>query len=316
MRPSNFSHSLYLSHLSIYLKLLRAPFFTASIVPILVGTALAFAVGEVFNLPIFLLTLFAMMALHAGANIANDYFDHKSGNDLANENPTPFSGGSRVIQQGQISPASVLTASWVCLAMGIVLGMGLLLITKSAFVLILGIIGLLGGYFYTATPIKLGYRTAGELTIAFLFGLLPVYGAYYVQTMRFDLVPIVPGAIIAILIFLVILANEFADAEADRAVNKKTIVAAFGVIIAVRIYKIALMVLCLLSAINIFIIPNMLSQTVFLVILIVLSLGCIRFLNAEKLSGKGYAALSQAAILTHLIAGLTLAGSLLLSKII
>ena len=39
-----------------------------------------------------------------------------------------------------------------------------------------------------------------------MLGLLPVYGAYYVQTKRFDIVPIVPGAIIAILIFLVILA--------------------------------------------------------------------------------------------------------------
>ena len=305
-----------MSRLILYFKLLRAPFFTASVVPVLVGTSLAYAVGGVFNLPIFLLALFATMSLHGGANIANDYFDHKSRNDWVNENPTPFSGGSRLIQHGQLSPASVLIASWVCLIVGIVLGMGLLLITKSVFVLVLGVIGLFGGYFYTATPIKLGYRTAGELTIAFLFGLLPVYGAYYVQVMRFDIMPIVPGAIVAILIFLVILANEFADGPADRAVNKKTIVAAFGVIAAVRIYKIALMVLCLLAVINIFITPNILSQTVFLVILIILSLSCTRFLNVEKLSGKGYTALSRATILMHLIAGTTLTGGLLLWKIV
>lgn len=305
-----------MSRLILYFKLLRAPFFTASVVPILVGTSLAYAVGGVFNLPIFLLTLFATIALHGGANIANDYFDHKSGNDKANENPTPFSGGSRLIQRGKISPALVLIASWICLIMGIVLGAGLSLITKSMFVLIFGIIGLLGEYFYTAPPIKLGYRTAGELTIALLFGILPVYGAYYVQTMRFDIVPVLPGAIIAILIFLVILANEFADGQADKAVNKRTIVAAFGVTAAIRVYKIALMVLCLLAVVNIFTAPNMLSQTVFLVILIVLSLSCMRFLNVEKLSGKNYTALSRATILMHLIAGLTLVGSLLLSKII
>ena len=129
-------------------------------------------------------------------------------------------------------------------------------------------------------------------------------------------VPIVPGLIIALLIFLVILANEFADAEADRAVNKKTIVAQFGTTAAVWVYKIVLLVLSLLTAINIFITPNMLSQTVFLMILIVLSLSCMRFLNVEKLSGKGYTALSRATILMHLIAGLTLASGLLLSKIV
>ena len=302
--------------LILYFKLLRAPFFTASVVPVLVGTSLAYAVGGVFNLPIFILALLATIALHSGANIANDYFDHKSGNDWVNENPTPFSGGSRPIQPASLSPRSVLIASWICLAVGIVSGTGLFLITKSLFVLILGIIGLSGGYFYTATPIKLGYRTAGEVTIAFLFGLLPVYGAYYVQRMRFDFVPIVPGLIIAMLIFLVILANEFADAKADRAVNKKTIVAQFGTARAVWVYKIALLAICLLTAVNIFTSGYITAATVLLIVSVIFSLGCLRFLDAEKLNSKGYTALSRAAILMHLTAGLVLAGGLFVSKII
>ena len=302
--------------LILYLKLLRAPFFTASVVPVLVGTSLAYAVGGVFNLPIFILALFAMMALHGSANIANDYFDHKSGTDWVNKNPTPFSGGSRLIQSGEINPRSVLIASWIYLAIGIVSGISLLAITKSLFVLTLGILGLTGGYFYTATPIKLGYRTAGEVTIAFLFGLLPVYGAYYVQTMRFDFVPIVPALIIALLIFLVILANEFADAKADRAVNKKTIVAQFGITAAIWVYKIALLTMCLLGAVNIFTAGSITGAIILLIILVIFSLGCLKFLDAEKLNSTGYTALSRSTILMHLIAGLVFAGGLLLSKII
>ena len=91
-----------LSRLSIALRELRAPFFTASIIPVLVGTALAYAAKGIFNPLLFTLATITMIFLHAGANMANDYFDHLSGNDWGNRNPTPFSGGSQLIQQGLI----------------------------------------------------------------------------------------------------------------------------------------------------------------------------------------------------------------------
>ena len=46
-----------------------------------------------------LLAVLAIMALHAGANVVNDYFDSQSRNDWVNENPTPFSGGRQFIQK-------------------------------------------------------------------------------------------------------------------------------------------------------------------------------------------------------------------------
>ncbi len=130
-----------------------------------------------------------MMALHAGANIANDYFDSLSGNDWANKNVTPFSGGRQFIQQNILSPKATLAASLFCLALGALLGLVILYLTHSWFILILGLIGLLGGFFYTAPPVKLGYRGVGEIAIAFLFGILPVYGSYYLQTGAIDIIP-------------------------------------------------------------------------------------------------------------------------------
>ena len=104
------------------------------------------------------------------------------------------------------------------------IGIVIYLITQSVVILILGAIGLLGGYFYTASLIRLGYRGAGEIIIAFLFGIGPVYGSYYLQAGIIDFAPLGPSIIISMLIFLVILINEFPDAEADAAVNKKTLV--------------------------------------------------------------------------------------------
>ena len=83
----------------------------ASAAPIVVGSCLGYATVGSFNIPQFVLALFSIMLLQAGANMANDYFDHLSKNDWVNKNPTPFSGGSRFIQEGLLSPKSMLFAS-------------------------------------------------------------------------------------------------------------------------------------------------------------------------------------------------------------
>ena len=77
---------------------LRAPFFTATIVPILLGTAIAYNLNDTFSWFYFGLTLLGGLLLHAGANVINDYFDHKSQNDELNkEFIRPFTGGCRMI---------------------------------------------------------------------------------------------------------------------------------------------------------------------------------------------------------------------------
>ena len=77
----------------------RLPFLTASIVPIVLGTAVAVLMSGAVRWDLFTLTLLAGLFIQAGTNVVNDYFDHKSGNDDANwEFVRPFSGGSRAIQ--------------------------------------------------------------------------------------------------------------------------------------------------------------------------------------------------------------------------
>ncbi len=218
----------------------RPNFLTASVAPVLVGSTLGYAIIGSFNFGLFILAMLAIIFLHAGANMANDYFDHISGNDWANNNVTPFSGGSRSIQDGILSPKTVLLAALVALAAGSVIGMIIVLLTKSLLILIIGVIGLLGGFFYTAPPIKLGYRCVGEIIIALLFGLLPVFGSYYLQTGTIDIVPLLPAAIVGVLIFLIIFINEFPDLAADASVNKKTLIVRLGVPASVWIYRLAL----------------------------------------------------------------------------
>jgi 1,4-dihydroxy-2-naphthoate octaprenyltransferase len=293
----------------------RPKFLTASAAPVLVGSALGYAVAGAFQWHLFLLALFAIMALHSGANIANDYFDHISGNDWANKNVTPFSGGRRFIQEGILSPRATLLASLFCLALGAMLGVIILLITQSIFILAIGLIGLLGSFFYTAPPVKLGYRGIGEFVIAFLFGILPVYGAYYLQTGTIDAAPLAAACIMGILIFLVILVNEFPDVAADAAVNKKTLVVLFGVRPCVWIYRIAVLSTFVIMFTGVFI-SRVMAWPLMLYFLFGLptAIASIIFANVHDLStpGRTQPRASAITIFLHLVGCLTLSAGFVL----
>lgn len=304
------------SKLFTWFQELRAPFLTASIIPVLVGTSLAYSTANVFHPILFVLAVLGMISLHTGANIANDYFDHTSGNDWLNKNVTPFSGGSQFIQRGLLSPKSVLVAAWIALSIGILTGIAIFIMTKSFFVLALGLTGLLGGYFYTASPVRIGYRGAGELIIGLLFGLLPVYGSYYLQTRTIDFVPFIPGLIVAMLIFLVILINEFPDYAADSAVNKKTLVVIFGNVVTAQIYRIVLLATFCITIVSMLIFEVMRLPGLFYLATFPLALFILKYLNRDVLSEPKRHTVNKLTILFHLVGGLMLSLGFLFSYLI
>jgi len=300
------------SKLVIIFLACRPKFLTASAAPVLVGTSAAYAVSGSFNIGLFILALLAIIALQAGANITNDYYDHISGNDWVNKNPTPFSGGRRFIQQDILSARATLLAALLCLALGSAIGLVIFLLTKSIFILILGLIGLLGGFFYTAPPVKLGYRCVGEFVIALLFGVFPVYASYYLQTETIDTVPLLPAAIVALLIFLVILINEFPDVTADAAVNKKTLVVRFGVTTAIWIYRTALICSFIIAVVMLIHSPLFFAGLFYLVTLPVAVLG-LKAANKNDLVRPGRYRASQITVLLHMLGSVALTVGFIIS---
>jgi 1,4-dihydroxy-2-naphthoate octaprenyltransferase len=211
-----------------WLKAARAPFFTGSLAPVLVGTAAAFYHSGSIDWLRALLTLLAITALHAGANLANDYYDHLSGNDEINlTRAWPFTGGSRFIQEGWARPREILAASLISIAFGALIGLYFVSLLGWP-ILLLGLFGAATGFFYTASPLRLGYRGLGEIVIFLDFGLLPVLGAHYVQTETFPAAAALAGSVVGLLMTNVLWINQFQDAEADAAVGKRHWVVRLG----------------------------------------------------------------------------------------
>ncbi|MHA2056604.1 MAG: 1,4-dihydroxy-2-naphthoate octaprenyltransferase [Candidatus Thorarchaeota archaeon] len=216
------------SKLRIWLSEMRAPFLTAAIVPVILGTCVAWASSGIFLLDVFLLTLIAGVFIHIGSNIANDYYDHQSGTDDINVDfVRPFTGGSRMIQRGWMSPREVFVEAVFFFILGGGIGV-YLAYTRGFEILILGVIGVGSGFFYTAPPFRFVSRGYGEVFIGLNFGVLMTLGAYFVQTQVLAWEAVFPSIPIAILITAVLYINEFPDSDADKAVGKLTIVVRLG----------------------------------------------------------------------------------------
>jgi len=209
------------SRLKIWLLELRAPFFTASVLPVLLGTAAACGEGVRIHLPYFFLALLGAVSLHGGTNVLNDYFDYQSGNDLLyreQKNP-PFDGGSPFLIQGILKPGEVYRFAIILLALGAAIGL-FLAYQRGWPILLLGALGLFSSYFYVEPRLNLARRGWGELAVGLSFGPLSVLGAYFVQAQRLALSPFIASLPLGLLITNVLFLNQFPDLEADRAVGK------------------------------------------------------------------------------------------------
>ncbi|HEX3048317.1 MAG TPA: prenyltransferase [Bacillota bacterium] len=203
----------------LWLKASRAPFFSASVIPVLVGVTLAMREGF-FSLLGLCLALVTVVATHAGSNMINDYYD-ADGSDPLNRNFSPFNGGSRVIQNRELSKPMV--RKWALTAFGI--GLGAVIVgtiwRNNLYIILIGITGTVLGYSYSATNTYGMGRGWGELAVGAAFGPLAVLGSYLLQTNHLAWKAFLAGVPVGFLIMGVLILNEFPDIAPDRAAGKR-----------------------------------------------------------------------------------------------
>ncbi len=210
-------------------------FLLTSFMPVGLGTALAWWQGTVLNWWLAAATMVAVWFFHAGANLLNDYYDHISGTDDINQIQTPFSGGTRVIQEGLLSAEQIRAAGYFFFVLGGV-SFAALSLVAGWWLWALAVFGFFSGWGYTARPVGLAYRGWGELLIGLNFGPALVLTGYFVQTGQLKPVAVWAGVALGLWTAAIITINQLPDFEADKEVGKRTLVVRWGKTFGLRLW--------------------------------------------------------------------------------
>ncbi len=196
----------------------------AAVAPVIVGTALAGALADVFHPVTLVFTLLGAVMIQVGTNLSNDYSDARRGADAEDR-----LGPVRVTAGGLVPPRQVLIATYVSFALAVLAGVYLVAVA-GPILLAVGGASILAGVLYTGGPRPYGYEGLGEVFVFLFFGVVAVAGSFFVQV-KGDRLPweafalAVPVGLIAAAILVV---NNVRDLESDRRAGKNTLAVRVG----------------------------------------------------------------------------------------
>jgi 1,4-dihydroxy-2-naphthoate octaprenyltransferase len=199
----------------------------AAVIPVLAGTALAFA-AHAFDPLLTTLILTCAILIQIATNYFNDAIDHAKGADTHDR-----LGPIRATSSGLLSARAMMTGGALCLALATALAIPLIL--RGGWpILALGLLSLLLAYAYTGGPFPLAYLGLGEIFVVLFFGIFAVAGTYYLNALHLSPAAALAGLQIGLHSSVLLAVNNLRDLETDRAANKRTLAARFGLTFARR----------------------------------------------------------------------------------
>jgi 2-carboxy-1,4-naphthoquinone phytyltransferase len=203
----------------LWMAAIKPPMYSVAIMPIWVGTAVAFAETKIFNAVVFSTFVAAAILILAWENISNDVFDSETGIDQNKHHSLVNLTGNKPL------------IFWIG---NLCLGLGLLGILAIAFwqhdLTVIGIILLCCGlgYTYQGPPFRLGYQGLGEIICFFAFGPLAVEAAYYSQTQTWSITSLAASVIVGIATTLILFCSHFHQVKDDIAAGKRSPIVRLG----------------------------------------------------------------------------------------
>ena len=193
----------------------------AALAPVTMG--LAFALGDgVVHLPAFVCALLGAVLIQIGTNFCNDYFDHRQGADTDHRQ-----GPQRGLQLGTITPRQMATATVLCFALAA--AASLYLIVRAGWpLLLLAVLAILSGVFYTAGRFSLAYTGMADFFVLLFFGPVAVGGTYYVQALTLPWYVVLAGFGPGLLSTPLLTVNNLRDMDEDSGNQKRTLAVRFG----------------------------------------------------------------------------------------
>ncbi|QLE57744.1 2-carboxy-1,4-naphthoquinone phytyltransferase [Nostoc sp. TCL26-01] len=203
----------------LWMAAIKPPMYSVAIMPIWVGTAIAFAENQVFNTAIFATFVAAAILILAWENISNDVFDSETGIDINKHHSLVNLTGKKTL---------VFWLGNLCLISGL---LGILAIAiwqqdPTVIAIILGCCAL--GYIYQGPPFRLGYQGLGEILCFFAFGPLGVSAAYYSQTQTWSITSLAASVIVGVVTSLILFCSHFHQVDDDIVAGKRSPIVRLG----------------------------------------------------------------------------------------
>lgn len=209
------------SKLSIWIVASRPKTLPAALVPVMVGSSLAYHYGS-FNFLFSVIALVCLILIQIGTNFTNDLYDYYKGAD--NEKRT---GPTRVLASKLVTVKEMKIAITAVFSLSFILGIYLVSQT-DIIILIIGIFSIIAGLAYTAGPYPLAYNGLGDLFVFIFFGLVGTAGTFYLHTNEFNITSLLAGIPVGALITNILVVNNYRDIDTDKEVGKNTLAVLLG----------------------------------------------------------------------------------------
>lgn len=229
------------SKLKEFFMCTRPHSYPASIAPVLFGATYALGYEIKFSILKFILFLLACLLIQAATNLFNEYYDYKHGLDKIDSE-----GISGSIVKGNLSPREVMVGALVLYAIAFILGLILTFMT-SLYVLLVGLVCMLAGYFYTGGKYPIAYSPFGEVVSGFFMGTIIISLSFYFQTGYVNADIIVVSLPLFIMIGAILLANNIRDLDNDKESGRRTYAILVGRNNAIKTMAISFIVVYLLN---------------------------------------------------------------------
>ncbi len=194
---------------------------TAAVVPVAVGSAVAYALGAFRAFPA-TAALLGSILIQIATNFANDVFDHEKGADTEER-----LGPTRATATGLLTPREVRAGLAVTIALAAI--PGLYLVSVGGWpIVVIGTASVLSGIAYTGGPYPLGYHGLGDVFVFLFFGLVAVCGTVFVQAGAVPTLALLASVPVGALATAILVVNNVRDRETDVKAGKRTLAVRFG----------------------------------------------------------------------------------------
>lgn len=203
----------------LWMAAIKPPMYSVAVIPIWVGSAIAFGETGVLKTEIFLTFLFSAILIVAWINLSNDVFDSETGIDVNKAH-------SLVNLTGNKSLIFWLGNLFLLLGIAGIIGISLWQQDWTVVGIVLLCCGL--GYTYQGPPFRLGYQGLGEFICFFTFGPLAVAAAYYSQTGTWSGLSLAASVVVGITTSLILFCSHFHQVADDIAAGKRSPIVRLG----------------------------------------------------------------------------------------